>query len=183
MPKIDLSHFTSWCCCPLPPPPAHPDADNGSSVSQCLLWRAEHLRARRRTTFKPLSLSPSLFSCRGSSLRLPRLSLIPLFFDCLNGFFFSFVSLPLHTLFPFFLVQFSICVLLCGSFYCIALFPVRSIYPCMAKPFPLRARLLWSLLLLHLCLPCRHSPALHLRHWAFLCLLLTFCLPTHFKFN
>lgn len=163
MPKIDLSHFTSWCCCPLPP--AHPDADNGSSVSQCLLWRAEHLRARHRTTFKPLSLP--LFLQRLVSPTAPLVS-HPSFFDCLNGFFF---------------LSFLFLCTLCSPFPCSVLnlcAPLRLFLlhhslsreinlPMHGQIVSLRACLLWSLLLLHLCLPCRHSPALHLQHWAFLC--------------
>lgn len=116
----------------LSPPLAHPDADNGPSVSQCLLWRAVHLCALHRTTFKPLSLFLQRLIALTALLICPSS-----FFDCLDVFlkiFFRFSSSARFV--PLFLVQFSICVLLCSSFYCITLFPVRSIYLCMAKSFP-----------------------------------------------
>lgn len=155
-PKIDLSHFTSWCCCPLPKStltrttaPLFASVCSGEPCTSALCT-------------EPLS-NLSLHSCRSSS---PPVS----FFDCLGVPPPSFVSLPLPALFLFFFSHFSICVLLCSSFFCITLSPVRSIYLCMAESFP-SARVCYSLLLLHFCLPGRHSPALHLQHWA----LLRFC--------
>lgn len=81
-----------------------------------------------------LSLSPS-FPAEARLSNCPA-CLSSLFFRLSKwvSFFFRFSS-SAHFV-PLFLVQFSICVLLCGSFYCITLFPVRSIYPCMAKSFP-----------------------------------------------
>lgn len=95
-PKIDLSHFTSWCCCPLPWPT--PDADNSPSVSLCLLWREP--RTSAQTHLKPpcsifaralpLSASPrrSLLVFRLSDVlflsNLPSSSRLPLY-SCSPG--------------------------------------------------------------------------------------------------
>lgn len=116
----------------LSPPLAHPDADNGPSVSQCLLWRAVHLCALHRTTFKPLSLFLRRLVSPTALLVSP--SLFFWLSWCFFYFFFRFSSSARFV--PLFLVQFSICVLLCRSFYCITLLPVRAIYLCMAKSFP-----------------------------------------------
>lgn len=144
----------------LSPPLAHPDADNGPSVSQCLLWRAVHLCALHRTTFKPLSL----FLRRLVSPTALR----PSFFDCLDVFLFFLSFLFLCTLcspFPCSVLN------LCAPLQILLLhhsLTRESNLPLHGQIVSLRTCLLWSLLLLHLCLPCRHSPALHLQHWAFL---------------
>lgn len=61
---------------------------------------------------------------------------VPIFLTVLMFFYFFFRFSSTARFVPLFLVQFSICVLLCRSFYCITLLPVRAIYLCMAKSFP-----------------------------------------------
>lgn len=163
----------------LSPPLAHPDADNSPSVSQCLLWRAVHLCALHRTTFKPLSL----FSCGGSSLWLPWSSLRPLFSTVLMFFKnFSFISLPLHALFPFSLFSSQFVCSFAALFTASLSFPWDQFTCAWPNRFPLYASVMESSPSPPLSsVPSFTSPsssALSLPP-----LLLTFCLPTHFKFN
>lgn len=152
-PKIDLSHFTSWCCCPLPWPT--PDADNSPSVSLCLLWREP--RTSAQTHLKP---SCSIFAGALPLSASPRCSLLVF---CLSAVLFSSSRLPLYSCSP---GSVSHPYLPPRSFYFfITQPPARSIYLCVAESLFLTLRHCHGVFSSSSCSsvfsPC-HSPALHL---------------------
>lgn len=114
----------------LSPALAHPDVNNGPSVTQ--LFALESC-APLHSPQSHLQNSPS-FPAVSSTAMLVSLSLFLSLFYCLNVFFFHFSSSARFI--PFFLCSvFKLCAL-CSPVYCITVFPVRSIYMCMAKSFP-----------------------------------------------
>lgn len=162
----------------LSPPLAHPDADNGPSVSQCLLWRAVHLCALHRTTFKPLSLFLRRLVSPTALLVSPSL----FFWLSWCFFIFSFVSLPLHALFPFSLFSSQFGCSFADPSTASLSYPWEQFTSAWPNRFPPYMSVMESSPSPPLSsVPSFTSPsssALSLPP-----LLLTFCLPTHFKFN
>lgn len=172
----------------LSPPLAHPDADNSPSVSLCLLWR------------EPCTSQPSAQAhLKPLSLFLQELFLCPLLSDFTARLFFP--PLPLWL---FIFLKFLLVFMLCSIFSVhLAVFPnpylpsqllLRYYSPSREINLPVRGRI--SLLTQDssvyatvmessppplsslLSFTGSSSLALSLPE-----LLLTFCLPTHFKFN
>lgn len=170
----------------LSPPLAHPDPDNSPSVSLCLLWR------------EPCTSQPSAQAHpKPLSLFLWKLCLCPLLSDFTARLFFSasacttpyfsLISPCLHALFHFSVHPsvFPIHTFLRSFYSTITHPPVRSIYLCVAESFsshrtPPYATVMESSPPLSSLLSFTGSSSLVLSLPE---LLLTFCLPTHFKFN
>ena len=168
----------------LSPPLVHPDLDNSPSVSLCLLWR-EPCTSQPSTQAHLKPLSPFL----------RKLCFCPLLSYFSVHLFFP--PLPVWLLiFLLFLLVFSLCSVFLfipsvfpifpRSFHsAITHSPVRSIYLCVAESFsshrtPLYATVMESSPPLSSLLSFTGSSSLALSLPE---LLLTFCLPTHFKFN
>lgn len=173
-PKIDLSHFTSWCCCSLPWPtltwttaPLLASVCSGESP-------APHNPQPKPTLNTALHLSTSLQLCISFCCLFLYGSL--LFFSSRTSF--SVVMFCSVFLFPVYMFP--------GSFYStITHPPVRSIYLCVAESFSLHRTPLYATVMESspplsslLSFTGSSSRALSLTE-----LLLTFCLLTHFKFN
>lgn len=156
----------------LSPALAHPDVNNGPSVTQ--LFALESCAPLHSPQSHPLFLQ---------SLRLQCSSLCPSFSPFSTVLmFFSFISLPLHALFPFFFVQFSNCVLFAALSIASLFFPWDQFTCAWPNRFPPYASVMESSASPPLSsaqsFTSPSSLALSLPP-----LLLTFRLPTHFKFN